>query len=260
VTTVDIQFSPANTDWPTLRRAAGAAEERRYGAIWALDHLAGLPLGGTTMIDAFTLLGAFAATTERIELGTMVANVWNRRPGTLVSAIAGVAAIADRQVHLGVGAGASPASTWAAEQHAVGHAVADDLATRHRRVAEVVALADAQWRPDREERYATFPLPHPRPTVLVGANSVALSQLAGRTADGINVVWRHPRCAELIDAAREAAGERSFLVTAYASFDPDLLDPSHPERIAMRDAGVGRLVLALFDDLRQWLASPHPAT
>jgi alkanesulfonate monooxygenase SsuD/methylene tetrahydromethanopterin reductase-like flavin-dependent oxidoreductase (luciferase family) len=255
VTTVDVQFSPGNADWPTLRRAARAAEERGYGAVWVLDHLAGVAVDGSSMLEAFSLLGAFAEATDRIELGTMVANVWNRQVGTLVSAVASVALIADRQVHLGVGAGAAPTSRWAVEQHHVGAQLEPDLQLRHHRVAEVLSLAAAEWLPDRDERFATFPFPRPRPSTVVGANSVELCRLAGRRADGVNVLWRHPRRDEFIDVARDAAAGRPFAITAYTLFAPDLLDPDHPDRVEMRRRGVDRVVLAVFDDLRSWLAS-----
>jgi hypothetical protein len=78
----------------------------------------------------------------------------------------------------------------------------------------------------------------------VGVNSVRLSRIAGRLADGINVAWAHPRRDEFLDAAHEAAGGRSFVRTAWAFYDVDLLDPEHPERMAMTAAGIDRLILA----------------
>jgi len=253
VTVIDIQFSPANADWPTVRTAAREAEARGYGAVWVLDHLAGLPLAGTTMIEAVALLGALAEATDTVELGTMVANVWNRQPGTLVTAIASVAHIADRQVHLGVGAGAKPGTRWAREQELVGARPAPGLAERHARVVRVLDLVDAEWRDDRDERWATFPLPRPRPTTIVGANSPELASLAAERADGINVQWRHPRRDEIIDAYEGRLGDRPFVRTTYTTFEPDLLDPAHPDRTAMAERGFDRLVLAVFDDLRPWL-------
>ena len=246
MTTVDIQFSPANADWVALRDAVQAADESEFGAVWVFDHLAGVALGGTTMLECFTLLGAIAAVTERIELGTMVANVWNRQVGTLVSAAASVSLVAGRQFHLGIGAGTSPTSRWATEQVAVGAYLEPSIEARHARVAEVLDLTERQWADDRDALYESFPLPSPRPTRIVGVSSVALSQLAGRRADGINVPWRHPRRDEFLAAANEAAGDRSFLRTAYTVYDEALLDPDHPDRRAMDDRAIDRLVLAQF--------------
>jgi len=257
MTVVDIQLSPANTDWATLRAATIESERRGFGAVFVFDHLAGQPLGGVTMIDCFTLLGALAEVTGRVELGTMVANVWNRQIGTLVSAAASVAVLSGRQFHLGIGAGASPTSTWAQEQHAVGATVEDSLDARHARVSAVIDLAAREWAADRDESLATFPRPTPPPTLIVGVNSERLSRIAGRSADGINVPWRHPRRDAFLVAADECAGERRFLRTAYTVYDPALLDPEHPERRAMTERRIDRLVLAVFDPLDDWLAGSN---
>ena len=250
---IDIQLSAATTDWPTLRTAACEAEQRGYGAIWVLDHLAGLPLGGHTMIEAFTLLGALSQTTERIELGTMVANVWNRQPGTLVTAMAGVATLADRQVHLGLGAGAAPGTAWAVEHDLVATELAADLTERHARVEHVLDLIDDQWNEGRDDRWATFPLPRPRPTTLIGVNSPELARLAARRADGVNVLWYHPRKAAFIEAYESAVGDRPFLRTVYTTYSPDLLDPGHPDRLEMAEFGFDRIVLAVLDGIESFL-------
>lgn len=256
MTIVDIQLSPATTTWPLLRDATIVAEERGFGAVHVLDHLAGLPLGGSTMLECFGLLGALCEITSRVELGAMVANVWNRQVGTLVSAAATIALISGRRFHLGIGAGASPSSTWAAEQHAVGAVLEPDLDLRHARVQEVLDLSTAQWSAVRDDRFATFPLPDPRPIRIVGVNSVRLSRLAGRSADGINVQWRQPRRDEYLAAANEVVGERPFLRTAYTSWAPELLDPGHPDRVAMAERRIDRLVLAVFDGLDDWVRTP----
>jgi alkanesulfonate monooxygenase SsuD/methylene tetrahydromethanopterin reductase-like flavin-dependent oxidoreductase (luciferase family) len=259
VTSIDIQLSAANSDWPTLRTVAREAEARGYGAVWVLDHLAGLPLGGTTMIEAFTLLGALAASTDEIELGTLVANVRNREPGTLVSAIASVALIADRQVHFGIGAGAAPGSAWAREQDLVGTRLEPDLAERHARVARVLDLADQQWAVDRDERWSSFPLPRLRPTTIVGVNSPALVRLAVERADGINILWFHPRREEHMAACESVLGDRPFVRTTLAHYSPDMLDPDHSERRAMSAFGFNRIVLDVMSDVRAWLDDEHPA-
>ena len=85
-------------------------------------------------------------------------------------------------------------------------------------------------------------------TVLVGLNSVALAELAGRRADGINVAWHHPRRDELIDAATAAfaASGRpgAFVLTVWTRWDDSLLDPDHERRREMADRGIDRLILA----------------
>lgn len=245
MTVVDIQISPGHADWPRLRDTVLAAETAGFGAAWVFDHLSGGALGGDSMLECCALLGALAEATSTIELGTMVANVWNRQPGTLVTAAASVTAIAGgRQVHLGIGAGSSPTSKFAAEQRTTGAEISDDLGRRHARVETTIELARRMWAEDRGDEFSTFPLPRPVPTLVVGANSLPLSRLAGRLADGVNVAWRHPRRDEFLAACDDLVGDRPFLRTVYALYDEGLLDPEHPDRVAMSRRGVDRLVLA----------------
>lgn len=246
MTVLDLQVSPAVLAWPEIRDTALRAEAAGFGAFHVFDHLAGVPLGGDSMIECFSLLGALAEATSTIELGTMVVNVWNRQVGTLVSAAASIAHIAGRQVCLGIGAGASPASSWAAEQRAVRAHVESTVAARHQRVREVLDLAAATWQSDRENELSTFPLPSPVPTIIVGVNSTALSRLAGERADGINLQWNRPGRDDFLAAANAAAGDRPFIRTAYHSYEPELLDAGHPTRIEMADRQIDRLVLAAF--------------
>jgi alkanesulfonate monooxygenase SsuD/methylene tetrahydromethanopterin reductase-like flavin-dependent oxidoreductase (luciferase family) len=246
VTIVDLQLSPAKCEWAELREACRVADESDFGALWVYDHLAGNALGGDTMLECFTLLGALAELTRRIELGVMVANVWNRQIGTLVSAAASVAIVSGRQFHLGLGAGTSPRSQWAAEQQAVGNYVADTLADRHARVDAVLDLIEREWSPDRPPELATFPLPSPVPSRILGVNSEHLARTAGRRADGVNVAWHNPRRSELLDWASGEAErlERPFLRTVWTYYDDALLDADHPQRREMEGAGIDRLVLA----------------
>ena len=176
---IDVQFNPAAASWPLFRDATLAAEAAGFGAVWVLDHLAGVSMRGSGMLECFACLGALATTTTTIGLGTLVANVWNREPGVLAVAAASICDIADRPLLLGLGAGTSPTSKYAAEQHAVGATIAATLDERHSRVLTTLDLIDTMFDPDRPEQFATFPLPHHRPTTLLGVNSVRLATLAG---------------------------------------------------------------------------------
>ncbi len=248
VVLVDVQFSPARNEWPALRDATLAAEAAGFGAAWVFDHLAGRSLGGNGILEPFTLLGALAATTTSIGLGTMVANVANRQPAVLAVGAASVAAIADRPVLLGIGAGSSPRGRWAAEMHVVGQRIEPSVEQRHALVEQTIDLIEAMWAPDRGEEWATFPLPRRPVPVIIGASSVALARIAGHRAGGINVAWNHPRRDELLAAAGDAFAasgrDGDFAVSVWAKWDDALLDGDHAERRAMAARGVGRLVLA----------------
>lgn len=244
---LDVQVNPARHRWREVRELALAAEHAGYGAVWTFDHLAGMTLRGDSMMEAFTLLGALAATTERIELGTMVANVHNRTPALLAVAGATLAAIGERQVHLGIGAGGSPTSRFSAEMHAIGQRVEPTLAARHARLVEALDVLERMYGTPRPAELATFPHPRPRPTVIIGVGGPTLAALAGRRADGINVRWDDPRRDLLLDTALRARGEGrgDFVLTAWTTWAPHLLDPEHPERVTMAARGLHRLVLVI---------------
>ena len=228
-----------------LRDASRAADEAGYDALWVFDHLAGLSVNGTSMLEAFTLLGALAASTERVALGSLVINVAHREPAITASGAASVQAIADRPVFLGLGAGASPDSPWAAEMRAVGQRVEPSVERRHARVEAVIAACRSLWSSERDAALATFPRPVPPPQLHVGASGVALARLAGRLADGLNVPWAHPRRDELFAAAAtvDRLVSAPLVRTTYAAFDESLLDRGHPQRRRMAAVGVERLIL-----------------
>ncbi|MDH4074527.1 MAG: LLM class flavin-dependent oxidoreductase [Acidimicrobiia bacterium] len=240
---VDIQINPASLDWPQLRDEVLAAEADHFGAAWVFDHLAGRSLRGTGMLECFTTLGALAAATSTIELGTMVVNMSLREPAAVVAGAATAQRIARRPLFLGLGAGASPTSRWAAELLDSGVTPAAALGDRHYRVVRTVELARRMWDLDRPAELATYPRPDPAPALLVGVNSVALARIAGRLADGINVAWAHPRRAELLSAADAEADGRRFLRTAWLVNEPGIRQVDHPVHRAVEAAGIDRLIL-----------------
>ena len=251
---IDLQLSPGAHDWPALRDAALAAEAAGFDTFWTYDHLSGRSLRGDGMLECFTLLGALAASTRTIGLGSMVANVFNRPPGVLMTAASSVQAMSDGRFVLGLGAGAAPGSPWAREHEVLDIALLATQTERMGRLAAVVDLLDAVWRPDRDDRYAGFARPDLRPPVIVGVNSAtALAELAGRRADGVNVAGGSPKAEALLAAAHRArAGARragSWDASVWAFWRDELLDPAHPDRQRWAAWGVTRLVLVGLEPL-----------
>ena len=91
-----------------------------YDTVWMLDHLSGEVFGGDRMLECWTLVGALAAATTTIGLGTMVANAANRPPAVLAAAAASAQEISAGRFHLGVGAGSAPGTRWAKEHEVTG--------------------------------------------------------------------------------------------------------------------------------------------
>ena len=86
---------------------AAAAEETGYDSVWVMDHFYQLPpMGGPSepMLDSYTLLGALAARTSRVRLGTMVTGVTYRNPAHLAKIVTTLDVISAGRAILGIGA------------------------------------------------------------------------------------------------------------------------------------------------------------
>ena len=86
---------------------ATAADAAGFHSLWVMDHLFQLPaLGGpdAPMLEAYTLLGALAARTTRVQLGTLVTGVTYRNPGILAKAVTTLDVISGGRAILGIGA------------------------------------------------------------------------------------------------------------------------------------------------------------
>jgi F420-dependent oxidoreductase-like protein len=86
---------------------AVAAEESGFSSLWVMDHLYQLPaLGGgdQPMLEAYTLLGALAARTRRVQLGTLVTGVTYRNPAILAKEVTTLDVISSGRAILGIGA------------------------------------------------------------------------------------------------------------------------------------------------------------
>jgi probable F420-dependent oxidoreductase len=103
---VGIQLPEVERDvrWPEYVRLARAAEEVGFDSIWLGDHLLYEdPERGPW--EAFTLLSALAAVTERVTLGPLVACAGFHPPGVIAKMAATVDEVSQGRCILGVGAG-----------------------------------------------------------------------------------------------------------------------------------------------------------
>jgi len=83
-----------------------AADEAGFDSVWVMDHFFQLPpLGGPgqPMLEAYTLLGALAARTRRVQLGTLVTGVTYRNPGILAKIVTTLDVISRGRAILGIG-------------------------------------------------------------------------------------------------------------------------------------------------------------
>ncbi len=233
---LDIQYSAGANDWPRLLDATAQAEAEGYDTIWVFDHFDGTVLGGDRpMLECFTLLGAMAASTSTIGLGTLVANVANRHPAMLTLAASSVQRISAGRLRLGIGAGASPRSKFGREHAERGITLEPEIASRHAAVVEQIRLLR-----DVE------PMP-----IIVGVNSLGLTALAAAHADGINVRLGHDRAAEFVSAARQQTTDRPFEISAWG-----FLSRREQEIERAHELGIDRLVLVELGPLTPPLPTP----
>jgi F420-dependent oxidoreductase-like protein len=86
---------------------ATAAEDAGFHSVWVMDHFFQLPsMGGPDqpMLEAYTLLGALAARTSRVQLGTLVTGVTYRNPAILAKIVTTLDVISKGRAILGIGA------------------------------------------------------------------------------------------------------------------------------------------------------------
>ena len=223
---VDVQFRPVGVSWPAMRDATLRAEAAGYSAVWVFDHLAASTFGREgSLPELTTLLGALAANTTTIGLGSLVANVANRHPAVLAQAMATVQWVAGPRLIAGIGAGAAPGSRWAAEHDALGIPLHAQAADRNRAVVDQIDALRAAA---------------PAVPIIVGVNSVALAEVAGAHADGINVRVDGARAHEFVEAARARAAHglgRPFEISVYGDGQLD----AHLERC--QELGAQRLIV-----------------
>jgi alkanesulfonate monooxygenase SsuD/methylene tetrahydromethanopterin reductase-like flavin-dependent oxidoreductase (luciferase family) len=239
----DLLLVSMSARWADLRAAALAAEAAGFDGLWTWDHLRDPDgAGGPGVPEAWTVLTALAALTRRVMLGPLVLNVANRHPGVLANMAATLQAVSGGRLLLGLGAGGSVRTPYAAEQAAIGQTV-ERNAVRAQRVVDAITLIRRLWSGEQG-----FLRPDPAPPIVVGGFGPRMAAIAGRHGDGWNTQAFHPQLAELVQIARDAhAGSgrdpARFLVTVFAGLEERWLRPDSRARSMLERVGVDRLIL-----------------
>ncbi|HWF36581.1 MAG TPA: LLM class F420-dependent oxidoreductase [Solirubrobacteraceae bacterium] len=176
---------------------AVTAEESGFDSVWVMDHfyqIRGVGPRTDPMLEAYTLLGALAARTERVSLGTMVTGVTYRNPALLAKEVTTLDVISSGRAILGIGA------AWNEEEH-VGYGFPfPPLAERLDRLEEALQICRAMFTeeaPSFSGRYYRIheALDYPRPIraegipILVGGGGERRTlRLVAQYADACNLV------------------------------------------------------------------------
>ena len=204
---------------------ATAAEESGFDSVWVMDHFYQLPpMGGPTqpMLEAYTLLGALAARTERVMLGTMVTGVTYRNPAHLAKIVTTLDVISRGRAILGIGA-----AWYDVEHEGLGF---DFPQARERldRLEEALQICRAMFTQDRPSFDGAYyrihdalnvppPLQPGGPAILIGGGGEKRTlKLVARYADYTNIVGDVATVAHKVDVLRghcEAIGRDPSEIT-----------------------------------------------
>lgn len=94
--------------WEESRNAAREFEAMGYDSLWVCDHLYGPQSPSIPILEAWSLVSALAAATERVEIGTLVTPAGMRNAAQLGKVIATIDNIAGGRIIPGLGAGWMP--------------------------------------------------------------------------------------------------------------------------------------------------------
>jgi F420-dependent oxidoreductase-like protein len=103
---LDLAGIDAADQWPTMRDIAQAADAGPWTSIWVYDHFHTVPEPTAEVThEAWTLMAAFGAVTERVRLGQMCTCMGYRNPAYLAKVAASCDVISGGRVEMGIGGG-----------------------------------------------------------------------------------------------------------------------------------------------------------
>lgn len=200
--------------WPAIASFARAAEAHGLDSVWMFDHFFHKPSSGPIdgQLEAWTVVSALAAATERVEIGTLVLCSSFRHPSMVAKMAATADEVSGGRLILGLGAG------WHDPEYDAFGFPKDRRVDRFEEALEIVVplLRGETVTFDGEHFTARDAVLEPAPSrdipVLVAAFGPRMLRLTARHADAWNTAWfgapdeRLRGRLEALDAALAAEG------------------------------------------------------
>jgi len=179
--------------WPEARAAAVEFEAMGFDSLWVNDHLYGPQSPQIPILEAWSLIGALAAATSTVTLGTLVTPMGMRNVAHLGKVIATLDHISGGRIIPGFGAG------WMPREYTDFGVPYLETKERLGQLREGLELLRRMWSPDEDEvtfegkyfqteNVVTLPKPERQPRILVGgAGEKVTMRLAAKYAD----IWNN---------------------------------------------------------------------
>ena len=230
---------------------AGKAEESGFDTVFVMDHFYQLPMLGPmdwNMLEAYTLLGALAARTQRVRLGTLVTGNTYRNPALLGKIVTSLDVISGGRALLGIGTG------WFEQEHTSLGFAFGSLRERFDKLEEALAILKPMLRDERPtfsgSHYSTqelinrpAPLQPGGPSIMIGgAGEKRTLRLVAEHAQESNLpcpVDEVPRKLEALQGHLDTVGRERNTVGVSVLFSL-VLAPTTAEAETARNALLAR--------------------
>lgn len=226
---------------------AERAERSGFDTLFVMDHFYQLPALGPPdqpMLEAYALLGALAARTRKLRLGTLVSGNTYRNPAHLAKTVTTLDVISGGRALLGIGAG------WFEPEH-VGYGFPfPSLRERLDRLEEALQIAQAMFHGERPSLAGRFyrtqdainspaPLQEDGPPILIGGNGEKRTlRLVAQYADESNLTCGSaeiPRKLEALAAhCADVGRDREEIGVSWLG--SLIVGASHEDAVASRNA------------------------
>ncbi|MFL5971160.1 MAG: LLM class flavin-dependent oxidoreductase [Gaiellaceae bacterium] len=236
---VEGQEGPSWDEWLAL---ADACEKHGLEALFRSDHYLSQTDPERAATDAWTLIGALAARTSKLRLGTLVSPVTFRHPAVVAKAAATADQVSDGRIEVGMGAG------WMAVEHE--RFGFDFPETKER----VWTLAQHVEQVDRLLRDDPLTVQQPRPPLIVGGSAGrGTADPAAQFADeyntfGVDAAEAARRRKKLDEACERAGRDPGSL--HFSLMTPFVLGRDHARRFVQVFPGAGSAD-EWFDELKR---------